>query len=41
MDYASLTDEELLLTVYADHPKDRLLQELARRLENARDQIDC
>lgn len=41
MDYASLTVEELLLKVYADHPNDRLLQELARRLENALDQLDC
>lgn len=41
MDYASLIVEELLLTVYRDHPHNKLLQELARRLEDALDQLDC
>lgn len=35
--YAPLTDEELLKMVYIYHPENRLIQDLAARLESAID----
>jgi hypothetical protein len=39
MVYHNLTDEELLREIYASHADDPLLQELAKRLEQAQDTI--
>ena len=38
--YTHLTDDELLREAYATRASDKLLQELAKRLERAQDEID-
>ena len=38
--YSHLTNDELLREVYAPRASDKLLQELAKRLERAQEEID-
>lgn len=35
------TTDELLQEVYMDHPGDKLMQELAKRLEEATDELEA